>query len=207
MDLESEPYPKRRLDAMTGLILLVTFIGLAGAAWMRFGPATASVDATVGGETPLLGLIDAETTEPIVLVGLNSKVAWVVFFSAEAPSGRSCLTEVEAASKPLLSHRKFAMIAAAVEVDRPAKARAAAQEAGFRSPVYLADAETRRRFGVESADPPLHVLIDAGGRILAMARGDSRPTIGRVAELARDRLDEIDPLGEARFALSALRPR
>ena len=41
-------------------------------------------------------------------------------------------------------------------------------------PAYLATPETRRRFRAEVADPPLHILIDAGGRVLAMARGDER---------------------------------
>ena len=33
-----------------------------------------------------------------------------------------------------------------------------------------------------------------------MARGDGQPTIGRIAEQARRRLDELDPIGETRFA-------
>jgi hypothetical protein len=136
----------------------------------------------VGAEAPPLRLTDPETSEPIVLVGLRDKVVWVVFWSAASPSGRSSLAELETASRRLRMHRRFAAVAAAV--------------------VYLAGPETRRRFHAESADPPLHVLIDAGGRILAMARGGGQPTIGRIAELARRRLDEIDPLGETRFALA-----
>jgi hypothetical protein len=202
VELESEPYPKRRVDAMTGLMMLATLVALASAAWMRFGRSSSPVapDATVGAEAPALRLIDPETAEPIVLVGLNDKVVWVVFWSAASPSGRACLSEVESASRRLRMHRRFAMVAAAVELEDPAKVRAAAREAEFQRPVYLAGPETRRRFRAESADPPLHVLIDAGGRILAMARGDGQPTIGRIAEQARRRLDEIDPGGEMRFA-------
>jgi peroxiredoxin len=189
VDVTSEPYPKRRIDAMSALMVLVTLSALAGAAWMRFGRsgATESWSASVGAEAPPLRLLDLESSEPMVLVGLNSKVVWVVFWSARAPSGPSCLTELKAASKRLRSHRRFAMVTAAVESDDPAAVRAAMQSAGVNLPVYLAGPDTRRRFHAENADPPLHVLIDAGGRILAMARGD------------------LDPIGETRFAARVIR--
>ncbi len=147
-------------------------------------------------------LIDPETSEPVVLVGLNSKVVWVVFWSAAAPSGRSCLAELESATKRLRSHRSFAMVTAAIESDDPTAVRRAVEASGVNLPAYLAAPETRRRFRAEVADPPLHILIDAGGRVLAMARGDG-PTIGRIAEVARRRLEELDPVGETRFAARA----
>jgi hypothetical protein len=202
VDLESEPYPKRRVDAMTGLMMVMTLIALTGAAWLRFGrPASAEVSsATVGAEAPPLRLTDPETSEPVVLVGLHDTVVWVVFWSAASPSGQACLAELEKASRRLRIHRRFAMIAAAIEIDDPAKVQAAAREADFKPPIYLAGPETRQRFHAQSAAPPLHVLIDAGGRVLAMARGNGEPTIGRIAEQARRRLDEIDPGGEMRFA-------
>jgi hypothetical protein len=202
VDVTSEPYPKRRIDAMGGLMMLVTLAALAGAAWLRYGrsSATEASIAAVGAEAPPLRLIDPETSEPVVLVGLNSKVVWVVLWSAKASSGRSCLAELEAATKRLRTHRRFAMVTAAVESDDPAAVRAAVRAAGVTLPVYLAGPETRRRFRAENADPPLHILIDAGGRVLAMAQGDGQPTIGRIAEEARRRLDELDPVGETRFA-------
>jgi hypothetical protein len=92
------------------------------------------------------------------------------------------------------------MVTAAVEVDDPLAVRAAIRAADFKLPAYLAGPETRRRFRAENADPPLHILIDVGGRVLAMARGDGQAAIGRIAEEARRRLDELDPLGETRFA-------
>ncbi len=202
MDVTSEPYPKRRVDPMTGLMMLVTLAALAGSAWLRFGRSSAPEASTVavGAEAPPLRLIDPETSEPVVLVGLNSKVAWVVFWSAASPSGRSFLSELEAATKRLRAHRRFAMVTAAIESDDPAAVRKAVESAGVNLPAYLAAPETRRRFRAEDADPPLHILIDAGGRVLAIARGDGRPTIGRIAEAARQRLDELDPVGETRFA-------
>lgn len=207
MELESELSPKRRLDAMTRLMLLVTLVALVGAGWLRFGRSTTPepASATVGAGAPPLQLIDPETAKPIVLTGLKDKVAWIVFWSAASPSGRSCLVDLESATRRLRMHRRFAMVAAAVELDDPAKVREAVREAGFKLSVYLAGPETRRRFHAESADPPMHVLIDADGRILATARGSGEPTVRRVAEMARDRLDEIDPDGEMRVASAAAR--
>ena len=109
-------------------MMLVTLAALVGAAWLRFGRSSATGGrrrAAVGAEAPPLRLIDLETSEPVVLVGLNSKVVWVVFWSAGAPSGRSCLAELEAATKRLRTHRRFAMVTAAVESDDPAAVRAA----------------------------------------------------------------------------------
>ena len=201
--LESEPYPKRRIDAMTGVMMLLTLAALSGTAWLRLRPSPGASGATVGAEAPPLKLIDPETSEPIVLAGLKDKVAWVVFWSAGSESGRTCLAELETATSRLRMHRRFALVAAAsAEGDDAAKIRSAARAAGFQQPVYLAGEETRRRFHAEACDPPLHVLIDAGSGILAMARGDGRPTIDRIAELARDRLDEIDPEGQTRFAVA-----
>jgi hypothetical protein len=207
--VKSEPYSKRRVEPMRRLMLLVTLVALAGAAWLRFGRSSAfqASTAVVGAEAPPLRLNDLETSEPVVLAGLNTKVVWLVFWSARAASAQSCLGELETASRRLRMHRQFAMVTAAIEIDDPAAVRGAVQKADFKLPTYLAGAEARRRFHAESADPPLHVLLDAGGRILVMARGDSPSAIGRIAEEARRRLEEIDPLGETRFASTMLYAR
>ncbi len=99
------------------------------------------------------------------------------------------------------------MITAAVESDDPAGVARVVADEGLKLPAYLADPETRRRFHTEGGDPPLHILIDADGRVLAMARGDGRPTIDRIAEAARRRLDELDPQGETRFVSTPPTPR
>ena len=85
MDMTGEPYPKRRIDSMSGLMIMVTFAALSGTAWMRFGRGSGpeGFDGRLL-EAPPLRLIDPETAEPVVLVGLNSKVVWVVFSSATA---------------------------------------------------------------------------------------------------------------------------
>ena len=93
------------------------------------------------------------------------------------------------------------MVAAAVEADNPDRVRAAAAASGVKLPVYLASAETRRRFGALQADPPLNVLIDAGRPYRRrIARGTSPQTIERIAGQARTLLDELGPLDNTRFA-------
>ncbi len=89
MEVTGEPYPKRRVDAMTGLMLAVTLAALAGTAWMRFGRPAASegTTAAIGVPAPPLRLIDPATSEPVVLLGLNNKVVWAVFWSARRTPG------------------------------------------------------------------------------------------------------------------------
>ena len=203
MDLNGEPYPKRRVDPVPGLMLLVTLAALGGAGWLRLGDSpTVQVPetATVGSEAPPLRLIDPATSEPVVMVGLQDRVTWVVFWSAGTASGRSCLRELESATRKLRRHQRFALVAAAVEVEQVELVQSEARDAGFPRPVYLAGPETCRRFRAGSADPPVHVLIDDRGQILAMARGDDAGTIARIAKIARRRLDEPEPAGETRLA-------
>lgn len=205
MEVTGEPYPKRRVDLVTAVMMVLTLIALGGTAWLRFGRSPFSAEssmAAVGSPAPPLRLIDRETSEPVVLVGLNRKVVWAVFWSSRSPkgTGTSCLAELQSATTGLRTHRRLAIIAAAVESDDPGAVEKAVSAGGITLPVYLASPETRRRFHAENADPPLHVLIDAGGKVLAMARGDGRQTIDRIAAIVRHRLDELDPLGGTRFA-------
>jgi hypothetical protein len=202
MDEPTERPARRRLDAMSAMMGMITVAAIVGAAWMRFGPSSSHEPqgVAVGAEAPPLRLRDLKTSDPLVLVGLRDKVVWVVFWSAGAPSGRSCLTELAAACKVIRAHRRFALVTAAVEADDPDRVRAAVDASGLDLPVYLASPETLRRFGAGPSDPPLHVLIDEEGRILALARGAGRPTIARIADQARRRLTELDPLGHTRFA-------
>ena len=72
-------------------------------------------------------------------------------------------------------------------------------------PAYLAGPETCRRFGAGPADPPLHLLSDAQGRIVAIARGGGQGTINRLETQAQGWLEELDPMGNTRFAM--IRPR
>ena len=63
-------------------------------------------------------------------------------------------------------------------------------------PVYLAGPETCRRFGPGPADPPLHLVSNAEGRIAAIARGGGEGTIHRLEAQVQGWLEELDPLGE-----------
>jgi peroxiredoxin len=200
MDEATDIPTKRRIDGITVIMVLVTATSLLGAAWLRTRRPSESEPPAVGGLAPPLRLLDLATSEPIVLVGLRGKVVWVVFWSAESPSGGSSLAAIEAAWSTLKTRGRFTMVAAAVEVDKPARVRAAVAENGITLPVYLASTETRRRYGALHTDAPLNVLIDADGRIATMARGTSPQTIQRIAAQATRLLDELGPEDDTRFA-------
>ena len=152
----------------------VTVASLLGAVWLRVRRMPENEPPAVGSLAPPLRLLDLETSEPIVLVGLRGKVVWIVFWSADSNSVGSSLAAIEPAWSTLKAQGRFAMVAAAVEADKPTHVRAAAVASGVKLPVYLASAETRRRFGARLADPPLNILIDADGRIATIARGPAR---------------------------------
>jgi hypothetical protein len=200
MDEASDIPTKRRIDGVTAAMVAVTAVSLLGAAWLRTRRLPENQPPAVGGLAPPLRLLDLETSEPIVLVGLRGKVVWVVFWSADSTSGGSSLAAIEPAWSTLKAQGRFAMVAAAVEADNPARVRAVTAASGVKLPVYLASAETRRRFGVLQADPPFNILIDADGLIDTIARGTSPQTIDRIAGKATRLLDELGPLDSTRFA-------
>jgi peroxiredoxin len=200
MDEASDIPSRRRIDGVTAVMIVVTVASLLGAAWLRTRRLRENEPPSVGALAPPLRLLDLETSEPIVLVGLRGKVVWVVFWAADSPSGGSSLAAIEPAWGSLKADGRFAMVVAAVEADHPDHARKAAAATGLKLPVYLASPETRRRFGALQADPPLNILIDADGCITTIARGTSPQTIERIADQARRMLDELGPLDGTRFA-------
>src|SRR5262245_57879167 len=131
MDLGPERPARRRIDAVSALMSAVTLAALFGAAWVRYGPGSSPVTpvVTIGAPAPPLRLIDPETSEPIVLLGLANKVVWVVFWSAESPVGSSCLRELAAVGKTL-ADRRLSLITAAVDAGNPARVRAATAASG-----------------------------------------------------------------------------
>ena len=155
MDEASDIPTKRRIDGVTAIMVVVTVASLLGAAWLRTRRLPENEPPAVGALAPPLRLLDLETSEPIVLVGLRGKVVWVVFWSADSPSGRSSLAAIEPAWSSLKAQGRFAMVAAAVEADHPDRVRAAVAASGVKLPVYLASAETRRRFGAAPGRPAL----------------------------------------------------
>jgi len=197
---EIDESPSCRLDRVSVLLALVTFVLVGWTAWLRFGPAFRPEPPAVGQALPPLRLLDLETAEPLDLLGAKGKVSWIVFWSAGSPSGRAGLSQLEGVWKRLKSHRRLTMVTAAVNSDQPERVRAALAEIHAAVPAYLAGPETLRRFGAELADPPLHLLVDGEGQIAALVRGAGQDTINRLAAQVQRWLEEMDPLGNARFA-------
>jgi peroxiredoxin len=200
MDQANDIPTKRRIDGVTAIMIVVTAAALLGAAWLRTRRQPENQPPAAGALAPPLGLLDLETSEPVVLVGLRGKVVWVVFWSADSSSSRSNLIAINDAWKSLRARERFAMVAAAVEADHPERVRAAVAESGVKLPIYLASAESRRRFGALEADPPLNLLIDADGHIATLARGTSPQTLERIADQAGRMLDELGAPNDSRFA-------
>lgn len=200
MDEASDIPTKRRIDGITALMVLVTVASLVGAAWMRARRTQEYQLPRVGALAPPLRLLDLQTGEEIVLVGIRGKVVWVVFWSAEARSGGLGLPPVEAAWNALKADPRFLMIAAAVAPVETDRIREVVAKSKLKLPVYLATTETRGRYGVLQADPPQSALIDANGRIAALALGTEPQTIDRIAVQVRRLLDELGPVEETRFA-------
>jgi len=177
------------------LSALVTLVLVGWTAWLRFDPASRPEPPAVGLALPPLRLLDLETAEPLVLLGAKGKVTWIVFRSAGSPSGRASLSKLEGVWKRLKSHRRFTMATAAINSDQPVG--------------YVELAMTHRSasrcvfttcFGAELADPPLHLLVDGEGRIAALVRGAGQDAINRLAAQVQRWLEEMDPLGNTRFA-------
>jgi hypothetical protein len=204
MDDASDIPTKRRIDGITAVMVVVTVASLLGAVWLRTRRPPEQETAVVGSLAPPLRLLDLESSEPIVLVGLRGKVVWVVFWSADSEAVGSSLAAIGSAWGKLKAEPRLAMATAAVEVGDRDRVRAAAAVSGVKLPVYLATAETRRRFGALQADPPLNVLIDGDGHIATIARGTSPQTIERITAQARRMLDELGPVDETRFASAEL---
>ena len=200
-DAEPDAAAQRaKFDRVSAAMAAVTVLALLAFLWFRYSSSTRGRSLAVGDPAPLLRLIDLDSSEPVLVLGLKGKVVWIVFWSAEAGDAPKTLAAIGRASSTIRAHRKFSMFVAAVGASKPDRVRAAAAEAGGELPVYLASAESILRFDAEQADPPFHVLIDENGQIIAMARGAGSGTLDRLADQAKRRLDELDPHGTTRFA-------
>ena len=198
---ESAASPRRwSIDWFSALMATVTVAALLGTAWLRSGSFTSRRSLSVGDHAPVLQLVDLDSSEPILMTGLAGKVVWIVFWSAEEPAAPARLAAIARASNRIRTHRRFSLVTAAVEFGEPERVRAVVAESGVDLPVYLASPDCLRRFAAQKADPPLNVLIDAEGQVIAIARGAGDSTLGRLADQAKRRLDELDPMGNTRFA-------
>lgn len=200
-----DPPRRRRPDLVSALMVVVTIAFLAGTAWLRFGPAPRPEPPIVGSDAPEIRLIDLQSGEPIVLLGLKGKVVWLTFWSADDALVRQAMSGVDRIWKGLKGRRSFAMIAAAVDSGDAEAVRRAVAVDRLELPVYLAALETRHDFGVKTGELPVHVVIDTDGRVLAIARSGDDLNLSRLEEIVRARLEILDPAGSPRFA--AARPR
>jgi hypothetical protein len=110
------------------------------------------------------------------------------------------LKAIARAANRIRGHRRFSLVTAAVESGDPERVRAVIAQSGVDLPVYLASPDSLRQFAAGSADPPLNVLIDEAGQVIAMAKGAGDATLDRLADQAKRLLDELDPSGNTRFA-------
>jgi hypothetical protein len=191
---------RRRIDAVTAIMAMVTIASLAGAFWMKWMRGPDIAPATVGSIAPPLRLLDVRSSEPLVLAGVRGKVIWVVFWSTKEPKSAASFAELEPVWTSFKAESRFTMLAAAVESDSPAEVRRLVSDTRTTVPVYLASTETCRRFGAITGLPPLNVLIDADGRIATLARGTSPQTIERIRDQAQKLVDQLEPTMDTRFA-------
>ncbi len=196
------PGDARKFDPVSAFMALVATVAILWGAWMRFGPSPTPEPLAPGAKLPPLKLIDPETNEPVLLLGLRDKVVWVTFWSATAVEARSDLNDLQSVWGRFQPHSRFAMAAVAIDADKSGAVRKLIATAKATLPVYLAAPETRKRFGADAAKLPLHILIDDTGRVAAVAQGRDGATFARLTEQAKQRLDQIDPLGSSRFVLS-----
>jgi hypothetical protein len=191
---------RRSVDWLSVVMATVTVAALLGAAWFKSGSFTARRSLSVGDRVPVLQFVDLDSSEPILMAGLKGKVVWIVFWSANEPAASSRLSAIARVSSRIRTHRRFSLVTAAVEAGEPERVRAVVAQSGVDLPVYLASPESLRRFAAENGDPPLNVLIDAEGQVIAIARGAGDATLERLADQAKRQLDELDPMGNTRFA-------
>jgi hypothetical protein len=177
----------------------VTAAAVLAVVWHHFARRDDPDPPGLGASIPPLKLLDAATSEPLILLGLRGKVVWITFWSANSPEGAADLAALEPVWNRLSQHAKFTMAAVAARPDRPEIIRAAISASRSSVPVYLATPETLRAFGARRSPLPLHVLLDPTGRIAAVSQGRDPAIIARLADRASGWLAEIAPTGKTRF--------
>jgi hypothetical protein len=133
-----EGLPRGRFDPVNAMMALVASIAIASLIWTRFGPVPPVEAPRVGSALPMLHLLDPETSEPLLLLGLRGKVVWVCFWSSASPSSHADVAELDRQWTRLKSLKRFAMAAVSVDADRAGAeaVRAAVAASGATLPVY-----------------------------------------------------------------------
>ncbi len=199
------PFTSRRRrgpDLLNAVMLGFTVIFLLGSAWIRFGPKEKPPSLVVGDIAPLIRLNDLEGQEPIVMLGLRNRVLWLTFWSVKSPEDRRDFRQLERIWKRFEGDPGFALLVSAIATDDPRGVHSEVASKRLKFPVYLASPETCRDFGAEPEELPLHFIIDADGRILAISHGRRDGSLDQLEELVRSRLKMRNPAGGSRFAMT-----
>src|SRR4051794_22683595 len=107
--------PSRRFDWVSLLMALLTVLIVGWAAWLRFAPPSSIEPPAVGSVLPPLRLLDLQSAEPLVLMGLKGKIVWIIFCSPGSETGRKVLPQLEKVWRRLRPHGRFSMVAAAAD--------------------------------------------------------------------------------------------
>ena len=180
----------------------VAIVLVAAACWLRFGPGLFARPIQMGSPMPPTRLESLHATGSRLLLGVEGQVLWLVLLTTDSPEASPLLPELEPVWRRLRTGGRFALAVAAVAPDAPDQARAALE--GYRDtlPLYLAGREVPRSFGIDPEGEPWHFLIDARGRVAAMARGSNPTTVDRLARMVDDWIDDLAPASEIRFRLT-----
>lgn len=192
-------------DRVSLVLAVLTIVLVTGAAWLRFGPGFFVKPIRVGEPMPPTRVTSLHEAGSRLLLGMEGRVLWLVFVSTEGGGDVPVvLPELETAWKRLQSHRRFGMAVAAVDPSKPDRARETLSTYKGKLPLYLADRNAPRSFGVDAGGGPWHFLIDPHGRVAAVARGSGADTVQRLSRMASDWLDAMAPAGDVRFQLTRI---
>jgi len=199
-DGSRENRPRCSVCPSVSMVIALAF--LAASAWLWLGVGERSSPPVVGSRFPPTRLERLKDADPLLVLGLEGRVTWLVFLPIDAPGGLELLAQLEPFQRQFRSNRRFSLIAATVGSNGPDHPSATLE--GYRGhlPLYVADGDVQRLFGVDRVDSPRHILIGPRGRIDLIADGSSRETIDRVARRTRLWLDALAPPRDARFFLA-----
>lgn len=192
----------RKPDRASLVLAVVTILLVAATAWLRLGPGLFPRPIQIGEPMPPTRLADLHDPGSRLLLGVQGEVLWLVFLSTESAEATPVLPELEAVWKRLGPDRRFGMAIAAVDRTGPDRPRAALEAYRGKLPLYLAGRDAPQSFGIEPTGAPWHFLVDPHGRVAALARGSGGDTVDRLAKMAADWLDALDPASDARFSLT-----
>ncbi len=189
-----------RIDWINAVLAVATSAAIGWVVWNHLGHTPPRNPPKVGTSPPPLRLLDVQTSEPLLLVGLRGKIVWIMFWSATAPADRAVIEDLASVTKQLQGRSRFSVVVVAVDRDSADAVKAASKALKGSLPVYIASEETQRAYGVTARQLPVHFLIDDDGQIGVIARGSDHATLARLADQAETWLDSLEPLGRTRFA-------